>query len=63
MFDQLEERINEFMESNEGADISYQLNNKDQNLALVLAIVTRLMQRVNSKVIGELVFPKKLNKI
>ena len=63
MFDQLEERINEFMESNEGADISYQLNNKDQNLALVLAIVTRLMQRVNSKVIGKLVFPKKLNKI
>ena len=63
MFDKLEERINEFMESNEGAKISYQLYNKDQNLALILAIVTPVMQRVHSKVIGKLVFPKKLNKL
>ena len=36
MFDKLEERINEFMESNEGANISYQLYNKDQNSAFVM---------------------------
>ena len=63
MYDKLEERINEFMESNEGAKISYQLYNKDQNLALILAIVTPVMQRVHLKVIGKLVFPKKLNKL
>ena len=63
MFDKLEERINEFMESNEGANIFYKLYNKDQNLASILAIVTPLMQRVHSKVIGKLIFPKKLNKI
>ena len=62
-YDKLEERINEFMESNEGAKISYQLYNKDQNLALILAIVTPVMQRVHLKVIGKLVFPKKLNKL
>ena len=63
MFGKLEERINEFTESNEVAKISYQLYNKDENLALILAIVTPLMQRVHSKVIGKLIFPKKLNKI
>ena len=42
MFDKLEERINEFMESNESARISYQLYNKDQNLALILAIMNPL---------------------
>ena len=63
MFDKLEEKTNEFMESSEGARISYQLYNKYQNLALILAIVTLLMQRVHSKVIGKLIFPKKLNKI
>ena len=63
LFDKLEEKINEFMESNEGAKISYQFYNKDQNLALILAIVTPLIQRVHLKVIGKLVFPKKLNKI
>ena len=63
MFDKLEERTNEFMESNEGVKISYRLYNKDQNLALILAIVPPLMQRVHSKVIGKLIFPKKLNKI
>ena len=63
MYDKLEERINEFMESNEGAKISYQLCNKDQNLALILAIVTPVMQRVHLKVTGKLVFPKKLNKL
>ena len=31
MFDKLEERINEFMESNESANIFYKLYNKDQN--------------------------------
>ena len=36
MFDKPEERINEFMESNEGAKTSYQLYNKDQNSALIL---------------------------
>ena len=33
MFVKLEERIKEFMESIEGANISYQLYNKDQNSA------------------------------
>ena len=36
MFDKPEERINEFMESNEGAKTSYQLYNKDQNSVLIL---------------------------
>ena len=31
MFHKLEERINEFMESNEDVNILYQLYNKDQN--------------------------------
>ena len=42
MYDKLEERTNEFMESNEGARISYQLYNKEQNLALILAIMNPL---------------------
>ena len=63
IFDKLEERIDEFMESNEGAKISYQFHNIYQNLALILAIVTSHMQRVHSKVIGKLIFLKKLNKI
>ena len=63
MFGKLEERINEFTESNEVAKISYQLYNKDENLALILAIVTPLMQRVHSKVIGKLIFPKNPNKV
>ena len=46
MFDKLEERINEFMESNEGAKISYQLYNKVRISALILAIVTALMQKI-----------------
>ena len=49
--------------SNEGAKTSYQLFNKDQNSALILAIVTPLMQRVHSKVTDKLIFHKKLNKI
>ena len=61
IFDKLEERINEFMESIEGAKISYQLFSKVQNSALILAIVTPYMQRVYSKVIGKLIFHKKLN--
>ena len=40
MFDKLEERINEIMESNEGAKFSYQLCSKDHNSALFLAIMT-----------------------
>ena len=31
MFDKLEERINEFTESKEGANISHQLFNRDYN--------------------------------
>ena len=62
-FDKLKERINEFMESIKGAKIAYQLFNKDQKSALILAIVTPLIQRVHSKVIGKLIFHKKLNKI
>ena len=54
MFDKLEERINEPMESNEGAKFSYQLYNKDQNSALILTIVTQLIHSIHSK---------KLNKI
>ena len=34
MFDKLEEKINEFMESNKGVKISYHLYNKDENLEL-----------------------------
>ena len=45
------------------AKICYQPYNKDQNLALILAIVTPLMQRVHSKVIGKLIFPKNPNKV
>ena len=45
MSDKFEERINEFMESNEGAKISYQLCNKDQSSALILAILIPLMQK------------------
>ena len=63
MFDKLEESINEFKESNEDAKISYQFYNKDQNLTLVLAIVIPLMQRVYLKVIGKLIFHRKLSKI
>ena len=47
MFDKLEGIINDFMESNEGAKITHQLYNEDQNLALILAIMTPLMKRVN----------------
>ena len=36
MLDKPEERINEFMESNEVAAFSYQLYGKDQNSALIL---------------------------
>ena len=63
MFDNLEERINEFMESNEGAKSSYELYNKDQSSTLILAIVSALMQREHSKVIDKLIFHKKLNEI
>ena len=63
MFDNLEERINEFMESNEGAKPSYELCNKDQSSTLILAIVSALMQREHSKVTGKLIFHKKLNEI
>ena len=63
MFDKLEERINEFIESNEGTKISYRLYNKDQNSALILAIVTPLMQREHSKIIEKSIFHKKLNEI
>ena len=63
MFNKLEEKINEFMESNEGAKISYYLYNKDQDFALFLAIVTPLMQRAHLKVIGKLILHKKLDKI
>ena len=50
MFDELEKRISEFIESNEGTKISFQLYDKDLNSALILAIVTSLMQRVHSQV-------------
>ena len=56
MYDKLEERINEFMESDKGAKIFYQLYNKDQNSAIILEIVAPLMQREHSKVTGKLVF-------
>ena len=56
MFDKIEERINEFMECNEGVKILYQLYNKDRNSALILEIVTPLKQRLNSKVINKLIF-------
>ena len=59
MFDKLEERINKFLESNEGATISYKLYNKDQNSALILEIVTPVKQRVHSKVIDNLIFHSK----
>ena len=62
MFDKLEERSKEFIESNEGAKIPCELFNKDQNQALILAIATPVMQRVNFA-IGKLIFQKKLNKI
>ena len=51
MFDKLEERINEFMKSNNGTKISYQPYNKDQNSIFILATVTPLMQRENSQLI------------
>ena len=63
MFDELEERINKLMESSNGAQISYQLYNKDQNSALILAILTLRMQREHSNVIDKLIFHKKLNEI
>ena len=63
MFDKLEERINEFMESNEGAKSSYQLYCKDHNSALFLAIMTQRMQRLHAKVIVKLIFHKNLRKI
>ena len=56
IFDKLEERMNEFMEFYEGAKISYQLYNKEQNMALILEIVTPLKQRLHSKVIDKLIF-------
>ena len=58
MFNKDDEKDNEFMESNEDAKMSYQLFNKDQNLALILANVSPLMQRVHSKLIGKLDFHK-----
>ena len=51
------------MESIEGAKISDQLFNKDQNSALILGIVGPLMQRVHLKLTDKLIFHKKLNKI
>ena len=63
MFDKLEEIICEFMESNEGAKIFFQHYNKDQNSALILAIVTPLMQRVYSMIIDILIFRKTLSKM
>ena len=42
MFDKLEKRINEFMESKKGAKISYQLYNKDQKSASILEIALHL---------------------
>ena len=56
IFDKLEERMNEFMEFYEGVKISYQLYNKDHNMALILEIVTPLKQRLHSKVIDKLIF-------
>ena len=56
MFDKHEERINEFIESNEGGKICYQLYNKDQTSALMLAIVSPFIQTVDSKVIDKLFF-------
>ena len=44
MFDELEEKINEFIESKEGVKISYQFYNKDQSSAVILAIVISLTQ-------------------
>ena len=58
MFGKIEETISEFMESNEGVKISYQLYNKDQNSALILEIVTQ-----HAKVINKSIFHKNLNKI
>ena len=63
MCDKHDEIIHEFMEPDEGAKIFYQLYNKDQNSALILAIVTPLMQRERSNVIDKLIFHKKLNEI
>ena len=40
MFDRLEERINKFMESNEGAKIFYQRYNRDQNSVFGLSTLT-----------------------
>ena len=51
MFDKLEERINEFMKSNNGTKISYQPYNKDQNSIFILATVTPLIQRENLQLI------------
>ena len=56
MFHKLEERINEFMESNEDVNILYQLYNKDQNWALILEIATPITQRFHLKVIDEFIF-------
>ena len=63
MFDKLEERINEFMESNEGGRIFFRFYIKYQNSALILSIETPPMQRLHLKVIDQLIFHKKLNKI
>ena len=51
MFDKLEERINEFMKSNNGTKISYQPYNNDQNSIFILATVTPLIQRENLQLI------------
>ena len=58
MFNKDEEKDNEFMESNKDVKMSYQLFHKDQNLALILANVSPLIQRVHSKLIGKLDFHK-----
>ena len=56
MFHKLEERINEFMESNEDVNISDQLYNKDQNWALILEIATPITERFHLKVIDKFIF-------
>ena len=40
MFNKLEERINDFMKVHEEAKIAYQVYNKDEGSALILAIMT-----------------------
>ena len=56
MFNKDEEKDNEFVESNKDVKMSYQLFHKYQNLALILANVSPLIQRVHSKLIGKLDF-------